>query len=224
MIKTEFMELYEELSFLNEAYNILYSGYVVINEDGEYFSKEFLETGNLRKAWTDNIQEAAVYKEETKANKAKAYCFELYDGKLDFFIKHVESEAALEHGEIEKKLFDILEVWENFVETGVVLQKLCNQDDFKKFVYSVSAYKSKKAAPDLLIYILTSDDNVEDVVRKLGAFLQEIIKASKRSEDDQELNKKARDFIQAWNNVVQKACRDTTLNLRLQMVELLKNI
>ena len=34
MIKTAFMELYEELSFLNEAYNIPYSGYVVVNEDG----------------------------------------------------------------------------------------------------------------------------------------------------------------------------------------------
>ena len=152
------------------------------------------------------------------------YCFRLYNEKLDFFVKYVESQNELERGEIERKLFEILKLWESFIDAGAAFQKLCNQDDFKNFDYSESDYKSKKPVPDLLVYMLTNDTNVTDIVQKLNTFYKEVIKASNRADDDKELSEKATNFVQAWGALSQKVCQQTPSGIRLQIVELLKDM
>lgn len=221
-VKTPFMELYEELSMLNEAYNIPYSGWVVVSENGTYFNRDAKSAGEKTKYFTDNIQEASIFKTEENAGKAKAWCYQAWDNKADFYLKYVESNNDLDKAELEKKLFKILNLYESFVEAGINFQKLCGQDDFKNFMYSEVDYKNKKQAPNLLIGILSSDDSINKMVKSLGNWMQEVIKLSKRADDDTELVDKGKKFVQAWNALVNEITGNKAY--RQEMVELLKKI
>lgn len=220
ILNKDFMNLYEELSELNEGYNIPYSGWVVINEMGNYFSRDAKSINGKTKHFTDDITEASIFKTEENANRAKAWCYQVWETRQDFFIKHVESNNDLDKAELEKKLLKILKLYESFVDTGLDFQKLCGKDDFKNFMYSEVDYKNKKQVPNLLTCILSSDDNINKMAKSLYNWVQEVSKLSKRADDDMELSNKFKNFVQAWNELVHEITRNKAS--RQQMIELLK--
>jgi hypothetical protein len=212
------MNLWEELSGLNEAISFPKSGWVVVNEDNKFFTK----SSSNNKIWTDNVEEVAIFGTEEAAYKARQWCSDYYNGRYDFWVKKVESKNAIDKAELEAALLQVLKSWVPFVESAVEFQKLCGQDDFKEFFYSEADYKNKKKAPGLLIGILTSDDIINDVAKKLGAFVQEVVKISKREQTDPELVNKFKKFQEAWAAVGQEI--NKIKNIRVQVVELLKSI
>lgn len=212
-----FLNFYNELTQLNEGYNIPYSGYVIINDDGNFFAG----TDKVRsQLWADYYYEAAIFKTEEEALEAKYWLFRHYDEDLCCYIKYLESNKDIEKAAFEEKLFEILELWHAFVEAGTMLQKLCNENDFKNFDYTINDYKNKKPAPGLLIYNLQNNDNIEDTAKRLQEFHKEIVKASKLEDTNKELVDKTNKFAQAWHNVADAMFY---CNYKYQLTELLQN-
>jgi hypothetical protein len=214
-----FLNFYNELTQLNEGYNIPYSGYVIINDDGNFFA----DTDKVGRSqlWTDYYYDAAIFKTEENALKAKAWLFNYYEKDLGFYIKYLESNKDIEKAELEKILFKILELWHAFVEAGTMFQSLCN-NNFKNFDYTINDYKNKKPVPGLLLYTIRDNDNIEDTAKRLQEFHNEIVKASKLEDTDKELVDKATKFVQAWINVA-NAMFDCNYNYKYQLTELLQN-
>ena len=222
MFNTDFMNLWEELSYLNEAILFPRSGWVVVNEDNKFFAKNSSSNNGRIKIWTDIVEEAVIFKTEEAAYKARRWCGDYYQGRGDFWVKKVESKKDVDKAELENFLFTLLDLWEKFVDTGVDFQKLCNHNDFKNFSYSKADYVNKKSAPDLLIYILNSDDNINEIVNKLGKFAENIIKESKKEKTDQDLQKRLKAFVEAWHAFVQKL--NSLKSVKWQLCELLKDL
>lgn len=183
-----------------EAYNIPYSGYVVINSDNQYISKEFKTARTSRELWTDDIRQAAVWKPalESEAYKARQWCFNVYE-KDEFYVKYVESNDELDKQQVLKHIPNLIKAYEQLIRTGVDFQKLCKQSDFENFKYTIEDYENKKSAPLLFI---NSISNTDEVLKSMDQFMRGVVKASGLQDNDKDLFSKGKNFADSWNVLV----------------------
>ena len=200
MTKTEFMDLYEELSQLNESYDIPYSGYTVINADGGYISKEFKTAKTGRDLWTNDIRHAAVWKpeNENEAYKMRQWCYNMYHSD-DFYVKYVESNKEEEQQQVLKYIPDLLKAYEQLILTGTNFQKLCKQSDFENYLYTKADYDKKKRVIPLFIACINKTDEVSELLDK---FWNEVIKTSGLEKTDKDLIDRANKFANSWNDLM----------------------
>lgn len=185
---------------LLEAYNIPYSGYVVINSDNQYISKEFKTAKTGRELWTEDIRQAAIWKPEleSEAYKMKNWCHKTY-GSDEIYVKYVESNDELDKQQILKYIPDLLKAYEQLILAGVDFQKLCKQSDFENFKYTLADYENKKEANSFLIKVI---NNPDDVVTPLKHFISGVCKNSGLEDTDKELVSRLEKFVGSWNNLV----------------------
>jgi hypothetical protein len=186
---------------LNEAYNIPHNGYVVINSDNQYISKEFKTAKTGKELWTDDIRQAALWKPEleSEAYKVRQWCFNVYE-KDEFYVKYVESNDELDKQQILKYIPDLIKAYEQFVLAGIDFQKLAKQSDFEKYKYTLEDYENKKTVHPVLINILSNPDNV---VKSLGTWMREVIKASELEETNKDLLSRGEKFVSSWNAIIE---------------------
>lgn len=184
-----------------EAYNIPYSGYVVINSDNQYISKEFKTAKTGRELWTDDIRQAVVWKPEleSEAYKVRQWCFNVYE-KDEFYVKYVESNDELDKQQILKHIPDLIKAYEQFILAGVEFQKLCKKSDFEDFKYTLENYENKKPVHPLLLNII---NNPNSVLKPLEQFMIEVTNASGLKKDDKDLIDKRNKFVASWNTIIE---------------------
>jgi hypothetical protein len=119
-----------------------------------------------------------------------------------------------------KDITNVLTAYEKFIQAGVDFQSLCNEDDFKNYLYTVQDYENKKPVSKLFLAAI----NTPKLFRKeTENFINEVIRASGLEQTDPALREKFKKFVYSWKRLlveIQKIPDDS----RADLVSYLKNI
>ena len=206
--------------FINEGYNIAYSGYIILNTHSDMLSREWArkETDNSRRMWVDNISDAFVFRDESEAYKYRQWLYDFYGGKEDFYIKYVESNTNLDNISIKKHIEPIIQHYEQFIRSAMSFESLANEHSMSQHLYTVSDYNSGEPAPALLVSIFNSPD---DILPKVQRFYTTIVQRSGLPETDSKLIKAAQNFVNSWNTLMSD-CREIPSSYRTSIIEILQ--
>ena len=119
-----------------------------------------------------------------------------------------------------KDITNILVAYEKFIQAGIDFQSLCDEDDFKNYLYTVQDYKNKKPVSKLFLAAI----NTPKLFRKeTENFIKEVIRASGLEQTDPTLREKFKKFVYSWKRLlieIQKISEDS----RAELISYLKNI
>ena len=206
--------------FIDEGYNIAYSGYIILNTHSDMLSREWAlkETDNFRRIWVDNISDAFVFRDESEAYKYRQWLYDFYDGREDFYIKYVESNKDLDNISIKKYIEPVIEHYEQFIRSAMSFESLANEHSMSQYMYTVSDYNSGEPAPALLVSIFKSPG---DVLSKVRRFYTIIIEKSGLPETDSKLIDAAQNFVNSWNTLMSDS-REIPSSYRTSIIEILQ--
>lgn len=119
-----------------------------------------------------------------------------------------------------KDITNVLAAYEKFIQAGVDFQSLCNEDDFKNYLYTIQDYENKKPVSKLFLAAL----NTPKLFRKeTERFINEVIKASGLEQTDTELRERFKKFVYSWKRLlieINKIPDDS----KTELIAYLKNI
>ena len=119
-----------------------------------------------------------------------------------------------------KSILKLLNAYEKYIMAGVALQSLCNEDDFKNYLYTKQDYIENKPVNDLLLASI----NTPELFRKeTEKFIKEVVKASKLKQNDPELLSKFRDFKNSWLELLGEI-KNIPSASRRELITALKNL
>ncbi len=98
-----------------------------------------------------------------------------------------------------KDITNVLAAYEKFIHAGVDFQSLCNEDDFKNYLYTIQDYENKKPVSILFLAAL----NTPKIFRKeTENFIKEVIKTSGLEQTDPTLREKFKKFVYSWKRLL----------------------
>lgn len=119
-----------------------------------------------------------------------------------------------------KDITNILAAYEKFIQAGVDFQNLCNEDDFKNYLYTVQDYENKKPVSKLFLAAI----NTPKLFRKeTENFIKEVIRASGLEQTDPTLREKFKKFVYSWKRLLIEIKKIPDED-RTELVAYLKNV
>ena len=119
-----------------------------------------------------------------------------------------------------KDITNVLTAYEKYILAGLEFQKLCSEDDFKKYSYTLRDYENKKPVSKLFLAALNTP---KLFCKETERFINEVIRASGLAQMDPELRERFKKFIYSWKRLlieINKIPEDS----RIELVRYLKNI
>lgn len=119
-----------------------------------------------------------------------------------------------------KNILKLLKAYEKYIVAGVAFQSLCNEDDFKNYLYTKQDYIENKPVNELLLACI----NTPELFRKeTEKFIKEVVKASKLKQNNPELLSKFRDFKNSWLELLREV-KNIPSTSRRELITALKGL
>ena len=119
-----------------------------------------------------------------------------------------------------KNILKLLDAYEKYIMAGVAFQSLCNEDDFKNYLYTKQDYKENKPVNNLFLAAI----NTPELFRKeTEKFIKEVIRASELKQNDPDLLSKFRDFKNSWIGLLTEI-KNIPSGTKHELITALKNL